>query len=93
MSATLGVNKFSVERTGVTADVPNTNLALLMYYLKCVFSAIQYDEYNKFSDYKNYYNLTNEEKKAVFVLASKLSPSIFINVGVFVVDPDLVGNY
>jgi len=46
-SATLGINKFSVEKTGVKAEVPNTNLARLMYYLSCIFTVIQYKE----SDY------------------------------------------
>ena len=63
MSATLGINKLSVERTGVEVQVPNNNLARLMYYLSCIFNVIQYNENNKLSDYKNYFYLTNEEKK------------------------------
>ena len=94
MSATLGVNKFSVERTGVTAEVPNNNLANLMYYLKSVFSVIQLEGLSKYTDYNNYHNLTYAEKKTVYELASKLSPSLFLNVGVFVVAPELIeGNY
>ena len=61
MSTTLGVNKFSVPRISISAEIPNNNLAKLMYYLSCVFTVIQYEGYNKFSDYKNYYNLTDKE--------------------------------
>lgn len=63
MSATLGINKFSVERIGVQVEVPNTNLARLMYYLSCIFTVIQYNESNKLSDYRNYYYLNEDEKK------------------------------
>ena len=76
-SATLGINKFSVERIGVQVQVPNTNLARLMYYLKCIFTVIQYYESNKLSDYQNYYYLTEDEKKTVLALATLFDPKIF----------------
>ena len=47
MSAFLGINHFSVERTGVSVDVPNNNLARLMYYLSCIFNVIEYNENNR----------------------------------------------
>ena len=44
MSATLGINKLLVEKIGTKVQLPNNDLARLMYYLNCVFSVIQYDQ-------------------------------------------------
>ena len=90
MSTNLGINKFSVERTGVAANVPDNYLARLMYYLTCVFNVIQYNENTRLSDYKNYYYLTNEERNAVYTLALLFKPEIFINAGIFVLDNGLL---
>ena len=93
-SATLGINKFSVERIGVQVQVPNTNLARLMYYLKCIFTVIQYYESNKLSDYQNYYYLTEDEKKTVLALATLFDPKIFLEAKIFVLDNGLLtGNF
>lgn len=90
MSATIGIKKLKVEKTGVIANVPNNDLAKLMYYLGCVFSVIEFDKNNKLSDYKNYCNLSEEEKKLVYTLSILFDPKIFINAGVFVVKPELL---
>ena len=90
MSTTLGVNKFSVPRISISAEIPKNNLARLMYYLSCVFTVIQYEGYNKFSDYKNYYNLTEKEKGVLYDLVIKFSPSLFVNAGIFIVNPQLL---
>ena len=93
-SATLGINKFSVEKTGVKAEVPNTNLARLMYYLSCIFTVIQYKESNRLSDYQNYYYLTEDEKKTVLALATLFDPKIFFEAKIFVLDNGLLtGNF
>ena len=93
-SATLGINKFSVEKTGVKAEVPNTNLARLMYYLSCIFTVIQYKESNRLSDYQNYYYLTEDEKKTVLALATLFDPKIFLEAKIFVLDNGLLtGNF
>ena len=63
MSATLGINHLSVERTGIKVEVPNNNLARLMYYLSCIFTVIQYNDNKDLSEYKHYYNLNQEQKK------------------------------
>ena len=61
-----------------------------MYYLSCVFITIQYDNYNKLSDYQNYTNLNEEEKNLVYALAILFNPKIFISAGVFMIKPELL---
>ena len=90
MSATLGVNKVRVETFGTTVTVPNDNIAKLMYYLDCVLLVIEYDGSNKLTDYQHYYNLNNEEKKAVIQLALLFNPKLFIDSSIFIVSEDLL---
>ena len=89
MSATVTINNLKIERTWVTTDVPNNDLARLMYYLSCVFITIKYDNYNKLSDYQNYTNL-NEEKKFSIYLAILFDPKIFISANFFMIKPELL---
>ena len=77
MSASLGINHLSVQRIGVSVEVPNNNLARLMYYLSCIFTVIQYDENNQLSDYKHYYNLNEDEINTVYSLSVLFDPKIF----------------
>ena len=90
MSATLGLNKLKVEAYGTTTTVPNDNIAKLMYYLDCVLIVIEYDRNNRLTDFRHYYNLNNEEKKAVIELAILFNPKLFIDAGIFVVNSDLL---
>lgn len=90
MSATLGINKFQVERIGETVTVPSSPLAKLMYYISCIFTVIQYDGDQKLTDYKNYYYLNEEEKKVVYQLAILFDPKIFINAGIFILNSGLL---
>ena len=85
MSATLGVNKVRVEAYGTTATIPDDNYAKLMYYLDCVLKVIEYDgNNNKLTDFRNYSNLNNEEKKAVVQLAILFNPKLFIDANIFI---------
>ena len=90
MSATLDYNSLKIEATGSETLVPNNDLAKLMYYLSCVFAVIQYNEDNKFSDYKHYYNLSKEDEKTVIGLALLLNPKLFLDAHIFVLEPNLV---
>ena len=90
MSATLGLNSLKIEYAGKVVHIPNNNIARLMYYLSVVANVIQYKENNKFLDHNNYLQLTEEEKDAVYKLALLMNPKIFIEAGIFIVDPDLV---
>ena len=66
-----------MEAIGRSVYVPSNDYAKLMYYLSCVFTVIQYEENNKFIDYEHYYLLTQDEKKALIVLALLLNPKNF----------------
>ena len=61
-----------------------------MYYLSVVANVIQYKENNKFLDHNNYLQLNEEEKEAVYKLALLMEPKIFIEAGIFLVEPSLV---
>ena len=86
MSATLGINHLSVERIGIKVEVPNNNLARLMYYLSCIFTVIQYNDNKELSEYKHYYNLNQEQKKTVYALAVLFDPKIFLGAKIFILD-------
>lgn len=90
MSASFGINKLQLRAYGEATTVPNNNIAKLMYYLDCVSTVIEYDKYNILTDYQHYYELTFEQKKAVYELALLLHPKIFIDAGIFIVDPALL---
>jgi hypothetical protein len=52
-----------------------------MYYLNCVFSAIEYrdQDVQKYRDYHNWSLLNKTDKRALFFYAKVLSPDIFDN--------------
>ena len=90
MSATIGINNIKIERTTVATKVPNNDLAKLMYYLSCVFIVIKYEQNNKLSDYQNFTNLNEQEKKLVYNLSILFDPKIFISAGIFIVKSELL---
>ena len=90
MSASFGLNNLHVEAFGQKTTVPNNNVARLMYYLDCVSTVIEYDEYNKLTDYQHYYNLTIDEMKEVYKLAILMNPKLFVDAGIFIVNPSLL---
>ena len=91
MSATIATNSLKVEAFGSLTTVPNNPIAELMYYLHCVSTVIEYDS-NILTDYKNYDNLTVDELVSVYEFAKLLDPLLFINAGIFIVNPDLLPN-
>ena len=90
MNGTLIDTTLKVEGFGVTAHVPNNDIAKLMYYLDCVFAVIEYEQDSKFTDYQHYYNLNVNEQNAVCALALLFNPKILIDAKIFIVDPNLV---
>ena len=89
MSATLGMKSVKVRAFGTKTEIPNNALAKLMYYLDCVATVINYDD-RTLTDYQNYDELSGEELVAVYQLAKLLNPRLFIDAGIFIVDPKLL---
>jgi hypothetical protein len=82
MAAFLQQTDFEIERTGVTASVPNNDVARLMYYMKCVCTAIdcnQDPEIQRFTNYHNWSYLSFDERKALVVGCYTFSPDILEN--------------
>ena len=73
-------NQINLRVTSSRATVPDNDLAKVMYYLNCVLSAIEYKEQDlsRYRDYQKWYQLSNEEKRLVWLLALSLSPDEFI---------------
>ncbi|CAF1055435.1 unnamed protein product [Didymodactylos carnosus] len=79
--AHLQLNAFELEDITKTATVPDNDIAKIMYYLSCVCSSINYNENNiqRYTNYAQYYVLSNDEKLEVIALCAKLSPDVFID--------------
>lgn len=69
-----------IRDTSVTANVPNSDVAKLMYYLNCVCYCIDYNDsdIHRYTNYSNCTSLSDKEDKVVFALAATLSPDIFL---------------
>jgi len=85
------MKNIKVRAFGTTTTVPNNSIALLMYYLNCVATVIDVDD-RRLTDYQNFDELSGEELVTVYALAKVFHPSIFINAGIFIVDPKLLFN-
>ena len=85
MSLTLGYESLKIKMTGTKADVPDNDLAILMYYLLCVFAIIKFDGAEKYTDYENYYLLSTEEEQTIVGLACLFNPKIMIESSLFLV--------
>ena len=86
-------NQVGVQDISVDANVPDNDVARLMYYFSCVCSAIEYND-NDISRYRNYRHwsqLSNEEIRILLVLCHTLSPDLFDNK-VFFQSDALCGN-
>ncbi|CAF3974130.1 unnamed protein product [Rotaria sp. Silwood1] len=84
--------------TTVRANVPNNDVAKMMYYLNCVCYCIEYDDNDirRFTNYANWASLSNEEDRLVFLLALTLSPDLFIGKVFFPSDElsrDMLGRF
>lgn len=84
------------EKIGTAVDVPDHPKARLMYYLESMCTVLQLDqtEHNirRFTDYENYYSLTNEETAAMVLLCTLLDPVTLNDVCIFH-DEEACGNY
>ena len=81
--------------TSVSANVPDNDIARLMYYIDSITTVLgmEITKYNidRLTDYKNYYVLTNDEKETLLSLCKELSPDELNNKCIFHEDK-LCGN-
>lgn len=68
-----------IREKGTKASVPDNDVARCMYYLKCVCSVIDYNDANilRYTNYHNYWLLSNAEDEIVYKLCLLLSPDEF----------------
>ena len=93
MQANLGYNKFTVKDNSVDINIPDNDVARLMYYLQCVSSVLKYNGFFQYNNYNAYYLLSNEDKINLIKLSIIFNPDIMMEVGVFVKLEDLdMGN-
>lgn len=66
--------------TAGPADVANNDIAKLMYYLCSVCYCIEYNDNDirRYTNYKNWASLSDEEDYMVFILALTLNPNILV---------------
>jgi hypothetical protein len=80
MAVVFGRNEIGIERTGVRVTVASNDTAKLMYYLSCVCNTIecnQDEDIRRFTDYRNWTRLSNEEQKLLVILCYTFSPDVF----------------
>ena len=90
MAANFGFNNLKVEAIGQKVTIPNDDVAKLMYYLSCVDTVINYNEIDRLTDYENYDLLSVDDMAELFKLVLLFNPKIFIDAGIFILDPVLV---
>ena len=83
-----------LERTSSTVTVPNNCVAKLMYYLKCVAQALELNDAqtSHLTQYNNWYNLDNEDRRSLLMLCLLLSPDELIGK-VFFPSNELCGDH
>ena len=93
MQANVGYNRLRIKDTSTRALVPNNDIARLMYYLKCVFTVLKCNKYSEYTNYNNFYSLSNSDINELIQLVNKFDPKIMIGAKIFLLDDDLdMGN-
>ena len=90
MSLEFKSQNLNIKAIGSKVTVPDNNLAKLMYYLHCVFSVIQLEGNDQYTQYQNYNLVTKEEEIEIIGLVKLYEPKIMIKLNLFIVDPYLV---
>ena len=85
------INRLHVKPIGEIVTIPNDDVARLMYYLSCVDTVIEYDNTDDMlTDYENYDLLNVDQLTVLFGLVTLFEPKIFIDGGIFILDPVLL---
>ena len=87
-------NQFGIKDVSHDVNIPNNDVARLMYYLNCVCFTISYtdNDIRRFCNYNNWSVLSNEDIRMLVVLCHTLNPTVFIDK-VFFQSDALCGNY
>ena len=91
MSGHLFYNNRKVEAIGELVTIPDNDIARLMYYLNCVFTVLKYNGFSRYTDYKNYEEISDsyEDFSKVLELATIFNPKILMEAGIFVIDENI----
>lgn len=81
-------DEINIRATGSPCSVPSDNLAKLMYYLHCCNSCLDYVLESRYTNYKQYYNTSDEDKAVIITLAIALSPTELVGKIFFPVEDD-----
>ena len=93
MSGNYNFSRMRVQELDMyTVNVPDDDVARLMYYLSCVDTVIDYQEIDNLSDYQNYDLLTVDEMAELFKLVLLFNPKYFVEKGIFIIDENLLPN-
>jgi len=86
-------DQYGIKDVSVSAYVPKNDVARLMYYLNCACAVVEYNDnnINRYCDYDNWSQLSNEDIHSLVVLCYTLSPDLFHNKAFFHFD-SLCGN-
>ena len=88
-------NEIEFKCTSEHVNVPNNDVARLMYYLNAVCYTIECDDHSdiqRFRDFHNWRSLSVEEQKALLLVCYAFSPDVLDN-RVFFYSPALCGEY
>ena len=91
MQANIRYGKLKIKDDTHIVKVPNDDLARLMYYLSCVFTVLNYNGFSKYTNYKNYEEISyspNDFNK-VLELAEKFNPIVMVNAKIFIINENL----
>ncbi|UJR38724.1 hypothetical protein I4U23_031389 [Adineta vaga] len=86
-------NQYGIKDVGHSVNIPQNDTARLMYYLDCACNAVNYrdNDINRYRNYNNWAQLSNEDIRLLVVLCYTLSPDVFNNK-VFFHSDALCGN-
>jgi len=88
-AAIIQANQIEVERFTVKVDIPNNDIARLMYYLNCVCTVIDCtddSDIRRFISYQNWQGLSSNERNALIALCRTINPDILRNKVFFPID-------
>ena len=89
MEESLGYKRITIKDNTVSANVPNNDIAKLMYYLRSVSSVLSFNGFGEYINYNKYYCLSNQDIITLIGLANKFNPDIMIDSEVFINNEDL----